>query len=152
MDVSENVMFGFDTACKVFFVLRLLFLRFLILFMPLANAFCHFRVKVAFVVKKVESLIHINNNVEEQLDTSARCERCRDHRHAKEFAELCIVDIVAAFFGFVEHVQGAHHAQVHIYELRGEVEVALDVACVNNIDYNIWRVLDYLLAYIKFLG
>lgn len=65
--------------------------------MPLANAFCHFRVKVAFVVKKVESLIHINNNVEEQLDTSARCERCRDHRHAKEFAELCIVDIVAAF-------------------------------------------------------
>lgn len=28
MDVSENIVFGFDTACKVFFVLRLLFLRF----------------------------------------------------------------------------------------------------------------------------
>ena len=132
MYVAEYVVLRLDATRKVFFMFRLLFLRFLILFVPLANAFCHFGVKVAFVVKKVESLIH--------------------HRHAEEFTELCIVDIVAAFFGFVEHVQGAHHAQVHIYELRGEVEVALDVACVNNIDYNIWRVLDYLLAYIKFLG
>ena len=73
-------------------------------------------------------------------------------RYSEEFAQLVVVDVVASFLGLVEHIESAHHADVHIDELSGEIEVALQVAGVDDVDDDIGSVLDELLAYIEFLG
>ena len=98
------------------------------------------------------SLVHFDDGVEELVYASAVLEDGRNHRYSEEFAQLVVVDVVASFLGLVEHIESAHHADVHIDELSGEIEVALQVAGVDDVDDDIGCVLDELLAHIELLG
>ena len=49
-----------------------------------------------------------------------------------------------------EWVLSLIHIYVHIYQLCGEIEIALQVAGVDNVDDDIRRMLDELLAHIEF--
>ena len=92
-----------------------------ILFVPLLYALCHLRVEIAVGIQKVQSLIHVNNNVEKQFHTSTCGECSRNHWYAKQFAEFGVVYIVATLLRLVKHVECAHHTQVHVNQLCGEV-------------------------------
>ena len=64
-------------------------------------------------------------------------------------SELAIVDVVATLLCLVKHVERTDHAWVHVDELCSEVEVTLQVACVDDVYNDIRGLLYELLAHIK---
>ena len=96
------------------------------------------------------SLIELYDLVEELFHAHSRGERCGHHGHSEQFGQAVVVDVVATFFGLVKHVEGHYHAYVHVYELCGEVEVALQVAGVYDVDDDVWGLLDDLFAHVEF--
>ena len=97
-------------------------------------------------------LVEVYHRAEQLFHAAPRGEHRGHHRHPEEAAQLVVVHVVAPLLGLVKHVQGAHHAQVHVDELRGEVEVALEVGRVYHVDHHVGRLLDDLLAHVEFLG
>ena len=63
-----------------------------------------------------------------------------------------VVKFVTARLHLVIHIERAHHAQVHVDQLGGEVEVALDVAGIKHVDDHVGGVVNDLLADIKLFG
>ena len=96
------------------------------------------------------ALIHTDDGLEEFLHTTAVGEDGGYHGHTEEASQTVGVDMVASLLGLVKHVEGAHHAHVHVYELGGEIEVALQVAAVYHVDDDIGRLVDYLSAHVDF--
>ncbi len=86
-------------------------------------------------------LIEFDDGVEKFIYSSSVGEDGRNHRESEEFAELVVVDVVATLLCLVKHIEGAHHTDVHVYQLRGEVEVALQVAGVYHVDDHVRGVL-----------
>ena len=121
MNVSENVMLRLDTRGEVFVVVWLSGISLAILFVPLSDTLSHLGIEITIGIKKVQTLIHINNNMEKQFHAASCSESCRNHRNAKQFTQLSIVYIVASFLGLVKHIKCAHHTKVHVYELGGEI-------------------------------
>ncbi len=97
------------------------------------------------------ALIELDDGIEELVHASTVGKDGRNHGESEELAELVVVDVVATFLSLVKHVEGAHHADVHVYQLGGEVEIALQIAGVDDVDDDIWSVLHELLAHIEFL-
>ena len=60
--------------------------------------------------------------------------------------------MVAPELELVPHVEGAYDAQVHIHELGGEVEVALEVGCIDDVDDDVRRLLGKVPAHVQLLG
>ena len=77
------------------------------------------------------ALVEFDDGLEEIIHASAIGEDCRNHRDTEEFAQLVVVDVIATFLGFIKHVEGADHADVHVYQLGGEIEVALQIAGID---------------------
>ena len=97
-------------------------------------------------------LIDLDDGTEEVLHAFAALERRGHHRHTEKGAECLHIDVVATPLELVVHIQGTHHTQVHIEELCGEVEVALKVAGINDIDDHVGHLLLQVFADIKLLG
>ncbi len=97
-------------------------------------------------------LVHRDYGVEEFGDSLAVAADCRADRHAEQVSQLLDVDAVATGLKLVVHVQGHHHRQVHVDELGGKVEVALDVGGVHHVQDNVRRFLEKVLADVEFLG
>ena len=95
------------------------------------------------------AFVEFDDGLEELIHASTVGEDGRNHRDTEEFAQFVVVDVIATFFGFIKHVEGTDHADVHVYQLGGEIEVALQVAGVDNVDDDIRCMLDELLAHIK---
>jgi len=96
------------------------------------------------------AFVEFDDGFEELVHASAIGEDGRNHRDTEEFAQFVVVDVIATLLGFIKHIEGADHADVHIYQLCGEIEIALQVAGVNDVDDDIRRMLDELLAHIEF--
>ena len=96
------------------------------------------------------AFVEFDDGLEELVHASAIGEDGRNHRDTEEFAQFVVVDVIATLLGFIKHIEGADHADVHIYQLCGEIEIALQVAGVDDVDDDIWRMLDELLAHIEF--
>ena len=97
-------MFRLDTRSKILVVVGLFFFRFAVLFVPLLDTFGYFGVEIAVGVEEVEALVHINNDMEQQFDTTSSGESSRNHRHAEQLAQFCIVDIISTFLSLIEHI------------------------------------------------
>ena len=124
----------------------------LIVFMPLLYVARHLRVDITLLVNEVNTLIHINNNVEEQINAFAGLEHRGHHRNTEELSEGLMVEFVAPFLKLVVHVQGAYHSEVHVHELGGEIKVALEVAGIEHVEHYIRRLVYDLPSYVEFLG
>ena len=103
-------------------------------------------------VGTLRSLIHLNHLMEEFLHTATRGEHRGLHGHTKEARQGIEVDVVASLLRLVKHIEGHHHTNVHIDELGGQVEIALEVRSVDHINHHIGGLLNQLLANIQFLG
>ena len=64
----------------------------------------HLGVDVSVLVDEVDTLVHVDDDVEEQVDAFARLEHRGYHRHAEQLAELVVVELVASLLKLVEHV------------------------------------------------
>ena len=65
-----------------------------------------------------------------------------DHLAAERFGDALHVDLVAVFAHEVHHIDRDHHRQAQLGELRRQVEVALDVRAVHDVQDGRRRVLD----------
>ncbi len=148
--VSVHAVLWLWTMGKIFLVL----LRhvFGVVLVPVLQVFGHFRVDVAILVEIVNALIHIDDDVEKQVDTLACAEHSGHHGHAEQLSEFAVVEFVAALFELVEHIECANHAQVHVDQLGGEIQVALDVARIHHVYHHVGSFFYYLLAHIKLFG
>ena len=72
-------------------------------------------------------LIYLYYCVEKPVDALSAAAHCRYDRHSEQVAQLPDVQIAALGLEFVVHIHRHHHAQVHIYELGGQVEVPLQI-------------------------
>ena len=97
-------------------------------------------------------LVDADNRLEELVYALAAARHGGDHRRAEQFAERSVVEPVPALFDFVIHVQRHDHRQIHVDELRREVEVALQVRRVDDVEHHVGRLLDELPAHVALLG
>ena len=89
------------------------------------------------------------DGLEQLPDAPSRCEDGRHHGHSQQHSQFLIVYVVATVFHLVVHVQGAYHGHVHVYELRGKVEVAFQVRCVYHVDDDVRRLVHELFAHVE---
>ena len=102
MYVAENVVARLYAAGEILLVV--VAVLFVVFKMPLPYLVCHLRIKVSFIVKKIQSLIHIYNNVKQQLNPTSGSERGRYHRDTEKRSELVAVNDVTTFLCLVIHV------------------------------------------------
>ena len=124
----------------------------LIVLVPVLDFGRHFGVDVSLFVDEVHALIEVDDDMEEQVDPHARLERGGNHGHAEELCQFVVVELVAPGLHLVIHVECAHHAQVHVHELGGEIEVAFQVAGIDDIDDHVGCLVDELSSHIEFFG
>ena len=73
------------------------------------------------------SLIYLDDGSEEVFYACTVLKGCGNHRDAEESAQGVDVHMVTTTLKLVIHVQGADHADVHIHQLGGQVEVAFQI-------------------------
>ena len=99
----------------------------------------------------LHALVEADDGMEEFLHTAPRGEDRGHHRYAEEAGELLHAECVAPLLGLVVHIERTDHGDVHVDELGGEVEIALEVAGVDDVDDEVGRMVDELLANVEFL-
>ena len=97
-------------------------------------------------------LIDLDDGGEQFVNALSALEYRRHHRETQQFAQFVGIEKVTALFTLIKHVEGSHHAEVHVYELGGEIEIALKVAGVDDVEHDIRRLFHDLLTHVKFLG
>ena len=98
------------------------------------------------------TFVYLNDFMKQFLHAFAGFEHRGHHRHAEQLRQPVEVHIVAASLGLVKHIECHDDTQVHVHDLRGEVEVALEVGRIDDVDHYVRRLLHQLLTYIELLG
>ena len=75
----------------------------------------------------VGTFIYLDNSLEQVLDAITVFEGCRYDRHSEQSTKHIEVDRVTASFKLIIHVECADDSQVHVHQLGGEVEIALQI-------------------------
>ena len=117
---------------------------------PFAEVAENFVLDFFFLSHEVGSLIQTDNNVEQVVNAFARTTYCWYHRYSQQFAQLVVVQFVAAVLQGIVHVQCHYHAHVHINKLGREVEITFQVACIHHVDDNVGCFLDDVFTHIEF--
>ena len=94
------------------------------------------------------AFIHLDNGLEQLINTSTALEHGRHHGESQQLSQLVRIQLVASVFHLIKHIQCPNNAQVHVDELRSEVQVALQVTGVDDVDDDIGGLLYNLFAYI----
>ena len=79
-------------------------------------------------------LIYIYDRIKQFVHSLAGTRHCGHHRHAYHFAQQLVVKYVAVSFQLVIHIQGYHHRTVHVNKLSGEIQIALNVGAVHDVE------------------
>ena len=99
----------------------------------------------------LRALEDLYNFIEETVDTHTGTTRSRHHRDTKQGGKLVKVKAVTAALQLVIHIEGHHHGDIHIDKLRCEVEVALQVGGVDDIENDIRVLVKDMTAHIELL-
>ena len=84
------------------------------------------------------------------MQAFSRSSYCWYDRNAQHVGKAFIIKLISAFFQFVVHVQGDDHGYVHVEELHGKIQVALQVRGVDNVYYYVRCLFYELPPYIDF--
>ena len=99
----------------------------------------------------VRLLVNLDNRVEQLRDALSVAAHGGAHGHAQQPAQLLDIQLVAFVLKFIVHVQRHHGAQVHVDELGGQVQVALDVGGVHHVDDHVRHGLQEVFADVELL-
>ncbi len=102
----------------------------------------------------LEALVELRvRGVEQLLEPvhqlgKARARACADRHHgnAKLKREALAIDAIAALFDLIHHVEGDDHRPLEFEQLDGEVEVALKIRAVDNVDDRLGFFVDDVIA------
>ena len=75
-----------------------------------------------------------------------------NHPGAQQSAHHFDVQMVAAFLQLVPHVQCNHHGNVHVHDLGGQVQIAFQIAGINDVQDGVGMVVADVGAHIHLLG
>ena len=89
----------------------------------------------------VTHLVDVDHGVEQFVYTPACGSDCGHHRYAEHLSEGLVVELHVVVLQLVVHVQIDDHRAVHVDQFGGEVKIALEIRCDNNIDYHVGRLL-----------
>ena len=104
------------------------------------------------VVVTLTVLEDVHHLAHQFLQAPTRFKRCRHHRHTHQRRQRVDIKMVAAAFRLVKHVQGYHHTQVHIHQLRRQIQVTFNIRRIYHVDDDIWRLFHQLLSNVQFFG
>ena len=93
----------------------------------------------------------VHHGLEHILDATSVIGRERHHASAQQPAHHLDVQFVTALLQFVPHVQRHHHGDVHVHELGGQVQVALQVAGIDDVEDGVGMIVADVGADIHFL-
>ena len=96
------------------------------------------------------TFVGVDYGLQQLFHSPTRLEHRGHQWNAKETAQYVAIEFVATRLKLVKHIQRTHYLQVHIHQLRREVQVAFDVAGIHYIDDDIRSVFNELLAHIEF--
>ena len=100
---------------------------------------------------RVVVLVDVNDGVEQLVYALAAAAHRRDYGHTEQMSQGDGVELVSACLQLVVHIQGHYHAEVHVNDLGGQVEVPLQVGGIHHIDDHVGNILDQVLADVQFL-
>ena len=98
------------------------------------------------IARDVHGVLH------ELADAFVLCRRDGNHGHAKLALEQVNVDGAAIGRDLVHHVEGDDHRSIELHKLEREVEVALDIGGVDDVDHRVGLRLENKLAAYDFLS
>ena len=76
---------------------------------------------------RIFHLVYLDYGIEKLVySPSRRCYR-RHERDSEHFTEGFVIELSVSFLQLVIHVEVDHHRQVHVYELRGQIQVAFQI-------------------------
>ena len=101
--------------------------------------------------RMADTLIDLNDGAEQGFDTHAALERRRHQGRTQQGGQHLQVQRVTTTLELVVHVECYHHRNIHIQQLGGQIEVALDVGRVNDVDDDVRCLFRQVLAHVEFL-
>ena len=99
--------------------------------------------------RRVGMLVDLDDGVEQFRDTPAVAAHRRADGHAQQASQLLRVQLVAFVLQLVVHVQGHHGPEVHVDDLRRQVQVPFNVGGVHDIDHDVRHRIDEVLPHIQ---
>ena len=99
---------------------------------------------------RIVLFVYRDEGVQQVGDPLAGAAHRGTDRHAQQPSELLQVQLVTFPGKLIEHIQRHDHPQVHVDELGGQVQVALQVGSVHHIEYDIGNGFDQGLPDIAF--
>ena len=100
----------------------------------------------------VAALVDGDHRVEQRFDAPVVARLDGHHRDAQHAAQTVVVEPGAALLQLIEHVERHHHAWVYVDQLRGEVEVALQIGGDHRIDDHVGGAFGDVFAHETLLG
>ena len=97
------------------------------LLMPVTDFTSHLRVEDALCINIVSTLVNIDDDVEQGINACTVGEHGWNHRNTQQRSQFVAIDMVTSPTCLVEHIQSAHHLEVHVDELSGEKQVAFQI-------------------------
>ena len=77
---------------------------------------------------------HMNSMTYELIDTLVLHSADRNDRDAQQLFHLVDADGTAVTLHFIHHIEGQNHRDAQLHELHRQVEVALDIGSIHDID------------------
>ena len=100
---------------------------------------------------RVLLLIDLDHPFKKRVNAKTGLTDRRDDGRSDHLPQRVIVELVPLSLQFVIHIQGDHHPLVHVDQLRGQVEVALQVRAIHHVDHHVGLLLVEVLAHIQLL-
>ena len=130
-------------------------LIFLQIFLQFCNALFYDRSMVdmdmSYRIMGKSSFIHLDDGVEEFVNTTSTLEDRGNHRESQQFTQLLRLNMITTLLGLIKHIQGTHHLHVHIDQLGGEIKVSLQITGIDDVDNDIGCLVNDLFTYIQLL-
>ena len=97
-------------------------------------------------------LVDLDYSIEKILDSITCPADRRDNRHTEKVTELFDIKLITLSHKLVVHIQSHDHAQIHIDDLCGKIEITLEIRGIYDIDDNVRNLLHEMTSHIQFLG
>ena len=98
------------------------------------------------LVGQLLALGHLHGAAHQFVKPLALARANGDYRHAQALFQPLDIDCVAVAARLVHHVKGHHHRTAQLQKLQGQVEVALQIGCVHDVDDHIGLVAHNIVA------
>ena len=98
---------------------------------------------------RIALLVNLDYRIEKIVDTFSSSAYSRHHRHTEKITQLFDIQPITLCLKFIIHIKGHHNPKVHVDELGGEIQVALKIGSIYNIDDHIRHVFHKILPHIQ---